>query len=189
MIRSQKQIRYAISTILLCASLSACQSVTESYKLSFHEDNEVISTENGIRIPPGLYAITKVSDGDTFWCMDDKGDKLKIRLIGIDAPEPRNYFNKKEQPFGREASAYAKELLSDQVIKLSFDVDSIDPFGRTLAYAYFTDGTFINEKIVKDGYAVLMTIAPNVQYEDVFVKAQQHAKENKLGLWAKPVTE
>jgi len=175
--------------VLLSAALSACQSVTESARLSLFEANQTVSTENGIEVPPGLYAITKVSDGDTFWCMDDKGDKLKIRLIGIDAPEPRNYFNKKEEPFGREATAYAKELLSDKVIKLAFDVDSLDRFGRTLAYAYFTDGTFINEKIVKDGHAILMTIVPNVQYEDVFVKAQQYAKENKLGLWAKPVTE
>lgn len=132
----------------------------------------------------GMYEVTKVSDGDTFWCTDIQGNRIKIRLIGIDAPEPRNYFKKKEQPFGKEASKYAKNLLLHKKVRLEFDVDSLDQFGRTLAYAYLLDNTFVNEKIIKDGYAVLMTIAPNIKYEHRFIQAQKYARNNELGLWS-----
>ncbi len=42
----------------------------------------------------------------------------------------------------------------------------------------------VNELIVKSGNGILMTVAPNVKYEELFVKAQKNAWENKLGLWA-----
>ncbi|WP_037500412.1 thermonuclease family protein [Sphingobacterium deserti] len=131
------------------------------------------------------YKIVKVSDGDTFWCEDTAGERIKVRLIGIDAPEPRNYFKKKKQPFGKEASAYATKLLLNKSVKLEMDLNPLDQYGRTLAYAYLSDGTFINEKIVKDGYAVLMTIQPNVKHVERLVAAQRYAKERQLGLWNK----
>ncbi|MNN62075.1 Thermonuclease precursor [compost metagenome] len=104
-------------------------------------------------------------------------------MIGIDAPEPRNYFHKKEQPYGKEASKYVEKLLMNQTVRLEFDVNPLDQYGRTLAYAYLTDGTFVNEKIMKDGYAVLMTIPPNVKYEQRLVEAQKYARNHLLGLW------
>lgn len=141
------------------------------------------------KIPDNHYLVTKVSDGDTFWCINHKEEKIKIRLIGIDAPESRNVFKKKKQPFGKESAQYTTTLLLDQIIQLEFDVDSLDQFQRTLAYAYLEDGTFVNEKIIRDGFAILKTIAPNIKYENTFYKAQKRAREQKLGLWATPVTE
>ncbi len=67
---------------------------------------------------------------------------------------------------------------------MEFDVDSLDPFNRTLAYVYLENGEMVNELIVKSGNGILMTVAPNVKYEELFVKAQKNAWENKLGLWA-----
>ncbi len=141
------------------------------------------SLRNDKDITEGEYQITKVSDGDTFWCVNRESKKIKVRLIGMDAPEPRNYFHKKEQPYGKEASKYAEQLLMGQTVRLEFDVNPLDQYGRTLAYAYLTDGTFVNEKIMKDGYAVLMTIPPNVKYEQRLVEAQKYARNRLLGLW------
>ncbi|MDF2517923.1 MAG: nuclease [Sphingobacterium sp.] len=179
----------AVSSLLLISlSLVCCQSKSEDYKQKMLGFSSSGITDNK-SLPNGIYRVTKVSDGDTFWCKDDREQRIKIRLIGIDAPEPRNYFRKKEQVFGKEASKYATDLLLHKTIKLEFDVDSLDQYGRTLAYAYLIDGTFINEKIVKDGYAILMTIAPNVKYEQRFQEAQQYAREKGLGLWSKNITE
>ncbi|MCW2260129.1 MULTISPECIES: thermonuclease family protein [Sphingobacterium] len=175
------------SLLLISSPITGCHSKSKD-----HKQKMLGFSDNGItdsKIASDIYLVTKVSDGDTFWCKNDREQRIKIRLIGIDAPEPRNYFRMKEQAFGKEASQYAKNLLLNEKVRLEFDVDSLDQFGRTLAYAYLLDNTFVNEKIIKDGYAVLMTIAPNVKYEKRFFEGQKYARENKLGLWAKPITE
>jgi micrococcal nuclease len=131
----------------------------------------------------GELKVTKVIDGDTFWIIDEELKKAKIRLIGVDAPESRNAFKKKIGPYGKESKQYLKNLILDKKVRLAYDVDSTDQYGRTLAYVYLEDGTFVNAELVKNGYAMLMTIPPNVKFADVFVKLQQEARENNRGLW------
>ncbi len=41
----------------------------------------------------------------------------------------------------------------------------------------------LNEEIVKAGYAVIMTVPPNVKYKDRLLEAYQEAEEDKRGLW------
>lgn len=175
---------------LILITLGSCQSYNESY------DRQTESRNNDIKrfaveeeIPLGYYKVNKVSDGDTFWCIDNKGLKVKVRLIGIDAPESRNVFNVKKQPFGKAASTYAEDLLLHKLVRLEFDVDSLDRFGRTLAYAYLADQTFINEKIVLDGFATALTYPPNVKHEHRFVKAQRTARQKKRGIWGPTILE
>jgi micrococcal nuclease len=131
----------------------------------------------------GFLKVTKVSDGDTFWADDGSEKGLKIRLIGVDAPESRNVFKKKKGYYGVEAKTYLTGLLKNSNVRLEYDVDTLDQYGRTLAYVYLTDGTFINADLVKNGYAMVMTVPPNVKYADEFVKHQQEARENNRGLW------
>lgn len=127
--------------------------------------------------------ITKVVDGDTFWVDDGSEKGLKIRLIGVDAPESRNTGRKVVGYFGKEAKKYASQLLSGKKVRLEYDVDRFDQYGRTLAYAYLTDGTFVNAELVIQGFAMVMTVPPNVKYVDKFVKLQQEARKNNVGLW------
>lgn len=49
--------------------------------------------------------VERVSDGDTLIAITDNGTKLRIRLIGIDAPEI-SHGEKPGQPFGEEARDY-----------------------------------------------------------------------------------
>lgn len=185
---------FLCALILSSSCITACQSRSENYKSQKQSSiaalaNESESEKSSYNSSNKWYLVTKVSDGDTFWCMDEQQNKVKIRLIGIDSPEPRNYFRKKKQPFGKEASLYAKNLLLEKMVRLEFDVDSLDQFDRTLAYAYLEDGTFVNKKIVEDGYAVIMTIVPNIKYEQLFLKAQHQARESALGLWGETIKE
>ncbi len=131
-----------------------------------------------------LYNITKIVDGDTFWAENGKGNKIKVRLIGIDAPESRKTFKKEVSYFGKEAKLYLKSLLTGQKVKLEFDVSKSDQYNRTLAYVYLQNGVFVNAELVKNGYAMVMTVPPNVKYADLFLKLQQEARENFRGLWA-----
>ena len=128
-------------------------------------------------------AVTKVIDGHTFWANNDTKDVVKVRLIGVDAPESKNVFKKKIGYYGKEAKAYLTKMLSGKNVKLVCDVDSLDQYGRTLAYVYLEDGTFVNADLMRNGYAMLMTIPPNVKFADEFLKLQKEARENNRGLW------
>lgn len=163
--------------VLFVASLTAfsCNSKSGNRKA---KSEQSVSAEK-----EGFFKVTKILDGDTFWAEDESDKGIKIRLIGVDAPESRNVFKKKKGYFGEEAKAYLSNMFEGQSVRLEYDVDSLDQYGRTLAYVYLTDGTFVNADLVKNGYAKVMTVPPNVKYADEFVNYQQEARENNRGLW------
>jgi micrococcal nuclease len=127
--------------------------------------------------------VTKVSDGDTFWVTYPSGKEEKIRLIGIDTPEARKTGRTDVEFFGKEASAYAKSLLLNKRVRLEFDVQKVDRYKRTLAYAYLESGEMINSLLVKQGYARVATYPPNVRYQELFQKLEREARSAKRGLW------
>jgi micrococcal nuclease len=129
------------------------------------------------------YRVRKVVDGDTFWIDDGSKKGLKIRLIGVDAPESRNSGNKMIAFFGKESSDYLSTLIAGKKVRLEYDVGHFDKYRRTLAYAYLKDGTFVNAMLVKNGYATVMTVPPNVKYADTFLKLERKARNKKRGLW------
>jgi micrococcal nuclease len=131
----------------------------------------------------GFLSVTKVVDGDTFWVDDGSSIGEKIRLIGVDAPESRRNGKKEIGYYGKEAKEYLTNLLTGKKVILEFDVGRYDQYHRTLAYVYLEDGTFLNAELVKQGYAMVMTVPPNVKFADEFVKLQQTARENNNGLW------
>jgi micrococcal nuclease len=129
--------------------------------------------------------VTRVVDGDTIH-VDIDGDETTIRLIGIDTPEKDGPFTE-EECFGREASAYTERALTGREVLLEFDVERLDRYDRTLAYAWI-DGRLFDERIVADGYAMVATFPPNVKYVDRFLAAQRTAREGGLGLWGSCTT-
>ena len=133
--------------------------------------------------PEGWFTVTRVVDGDTFWVDDGSEKGLKIRLIGIDAPEPRNTGTRPKGFFGAESTTYLQELLKGRRVRLEYDVARYDRYMRTLAYAYLDDGTFINAELVRNGYATVMTMPPNVKYAKTFTELAANARKQKKGLW------
>lgn len=131
------------------------------------------------------YPVVRVIDGDTFRVADGTVKGMVVRLIGIDAPESRNSRNKVKHELGAEATAYLQRLLSGKRIRLEYDIDKTDRYGRTLAYAYLEDGTFINAEIIRNGYATIMTIPPNIKYQELFLKLERRARNSNKGLWSK----
>ena len=132
---------------------------------------------------PEYLPVKKIVDGDTFWADDGTPKGIKIRLIGIDAPESRKSFKKEVGIYGKESKAYLTRLLKGKKVRLVYDVDLKDQYGRTLAYVYLEDGTFVNAEIIKNGFATILTIPPNVKFADHFYQLQQRARESKKGLW------
>ena len=124
--------------------------------------------------------VMRVVDGDTIHVLLD-GRDTTIRIIGIDTPEKDGPYTD-EECFGREASDYTARALDGTVVGLEFDVDHTDRYDRTLAHVWVGDSLF-GERILRDGFAVLLTIPPNVRYVDRFTAAQAAAREDGVGLW------
>ena len=130
------------------------------------------------------YKVSKISDGDTFYVKTENSEKFKIRLIGIDAPESYNVGKKfRKEYFGKEAKIFVTNLLKNKKVKLTFDVQKIDRYGRILAYIYLENGVFLNQYLVENGFAVVATFPPNVKFVEIFTKAEKSARNKKLGLW------
>jgi micrococcal nuclease len=132
-----------------------------------------------------LLIVKEVVDGDTFWADDGTLHGLKIRLIGIDAPETRKSAKKDIGYYGRESSTYLENMLYGKKVRLVFDIERYDRFKRTLAYVYLEDGTFVNAELIRQGFAVVMTIPPNVKHADEFILLQRKARKQGKGLWGK----
>ena len=78
---------------------------------------------------------------------------------------------------------YLRTFLYHKKVRLEFDVTKLDKYGRSLAYVYLEDGTFVNQNLVENGYARVYTFPPNVKYVEVFKKVEKLARSKKLGLW------
>ena len=125
-----------------------------------------------------LQPATRVIDGDTFVLAGGE----KVRLIGVDTPETVHP-SKPVEFFGKEASAFTRRMLDGKKVRLEFDVQRRDRYGRLLGYVYLEDGTFLNAELVRQGYAQVATYPPNVKHTDLFVKLQREAREAGRGLW------
>jgi len=123
--------------------------------------------------------VAAVYDGDTISVITG-GKREKVRLIGIDAPETG------QKPWGHHARKHLEDLLqsSGWKVEMEFDLEKRDQYGRLLAYLRLTDGRLLNLLMVKDGYAVLYTIPPNVKYVNELKDAQSEAREGKVGIWS-----
>lgn len=122
-------------------------------------------------------AVARVIDGDTFVTEENE----HVRLIGIDTPELTG--TETETCYGKEAAAYATELLDKNNVDLEFDVDADDRYDRTLAYVWIEE-RLLNLELVEQGYARAKSYPPNTKYQELFMHAQTDAQAAQRGLWA-----
>jgi micrococcal nuclease len=125
----------------------------------------------------GSDVVVRVVDGDTV----ELRSAGKSRLIGVDTPE---VFGGQEC-FGGEASAFAKRVLRPGLrVRVERDVEESDRYGRTLIYLRLPDGRSFNDLLVAKGYAVPLTIPPNVRHADRFRSLARTARAREAGLWS-----
>lgn len=115
--------------------------------------------------------VLSVIDGDTIIIEPN----VKVRYVGIDAPEV-------DECFAEESLAENKKLVEGKTVKLEKDVSDKDKYGRLLRYIYI-DGLFVNEHLIKQGFAKNMGIKPDLRYYQLFKGAQTEAKDFSRGLW------
>ncbi|MBU1124436.1 MAG: thermonuclease family protein [Candidatus Omnitrophica bacterium] len=187
----KRELKKLITLGVSLVTIAVFYSCEKFYSLSrrYHPTETSISSPQGYNYEDIL--VTRVIDGDTVQL--ESGDR--VRLIGIDTPEIHN--SKKLyrdsgragqdiatiKELGRKSHLFTKELIEGKRVRLAFDVERFDRYNRLLAYIYLADGTFVNAQIVKEGYASLMSIPPNVKYAEELRVLYREARQNKKGLW------
>ncbi|MFA6636562.1 MAG: thermonuclease family protein [Candidatus Omnitrophota bacterium] len=130
----------------------------------------------------GLYRSRQVIDGDTI----ELSSGQRVRYIGIDTPEIRKKEGEKwvyrPEVYGVEAKNRNASLVSGKALKLEFDVEKEDRYGRYLAYVYSGDA-MVNSLLVREGFATVYTFPPNVKHYKELVMDQQEAFVLRRGLW------
>lgn len=134
--------------------------------------------------------VIKVADGDTITLLNHDGSKLKIRMLGIDAPE-------RNQKHGLAAGQWLKDRLLNK--KVALNTSEKDRYGRIVAKVWAArvdcrEATCpleedINLTLVKLGHAWwYKAYAKNQPKADraIYEQAQQMARRERLGLWAHP---
>ena len=154
----------------------------------------------------GGYLVTEVIDGDTIKIQkskfknqnlifkDCKDEILDIRYIGIDTPE-LGKGKKKNECYAQKAKELNKRLVLGKEVKLEFDVNEMDRFGRYLAYVYAKDAKkenaknakeiFVNEYLLEQGAGEFQLDTVNLKYQDVLIEAAEKGHEEENGLWKK----
>lgn len=134
------------------------------------------------KVVGGKCTVTRVVDGDTFHCVTG-GEDLIVRLIGINCAElPSDE--------GKAAKVFVDQNMPvGTVVRLELDVRKLDYFRRTLAYVWTCppkprakgepagcpDGEImLNELLLREGVAVLMTVPPNIKYTQELKNASSH---------------
>ncbi|MGB5159424.1 thermonuclease family protein [Desulfobacterium sp. N47] len=125
-----------------------------------------------------FYEVKWVDDGDTIVLKDGR----KIRYAGINAPEV-DHKEIKAEPYAYKSKELNKEMVYLKKVRLEFDAEKNDRYGRALAYVFLPDGTFVNNEIINKGFAYCLPSPPNLKYEQLLLKSQQNAMSFKKGIW------
>jgi micrococcal nuclease len=197
----KKQTLLLTGLIALSAALTACS--TDTTKQPDAQTNQQQETKVTAVAPPAAQPASKqtavapqtatgklipakiisVTDGDTMK-VELNGKKETIRLLLVDTPEVKHP-SKPVQPFGPEASAFAKQILKEgKEVQIEIDVSERDKYGRLLAYLW-VDGKMFNEMLLEKGLArVAYVYPPNIKYVDQFRAIQKKAQTAGIGIWS-----
>jgi len=169
----QQSLAAKFCLLLLIVSISAASPVRKNVH-GVH-NHRCPDFERGV--------VVVVYDGDTVKVRFEDGSERKVRLIGIDSPEIED-----KRDDVRFSAYIAKRFSFDHLyrkeVRLSFDWEREDKYGRLLAYVWFDEAVLFNEFILKEGFAhVFLKFPFNEEYRQRFVRAERTARKHQSGLW------
>jgi len=129
--------------------------------------------------------VTEVIDGDTIAVTFEDGAEAHVRYLGIDTPE-LHHPARGEEELGKEAAALNASIVLGKTVFLERDVQSVDRYGRTLAWVWINGPrgpVLVNEKLVQLGYAMPFTLSPNVRHTEGIIRAFREARSRNRGFW------
>jgi len=125
-----------------------------------------------------LGLVIEVIDGDTIAVVMD-GDPVQraypVRYLGVDAPARSN-------PWGTVAYETNRKMTNLKVVRLVRDETDFDAEGFLLRHVY-VDNQLMSIILAEQGLARAAIAAPNRQFEDDILAAEERARAGQLGLW------
>ena len=144
--------------------------------------------------------VERAVDGDTLKLAEEVEGSDEVRLIGVDTPELEGQDGASE-PYAEEAATFTADALEGQTVLLQIGQEATDDYGRLLAYVWTSEATeegvvgglkrmvgvddpeLFNRTLLEEGYAEILTIAPNDLYAGCFEAAEQAARDEGVGIW------
>ncbi len=136
--------------------------------------------------------VTFIADGDTLNAdvVEDGGlagvavgERRKLRLLRIDTPETE----KPDQAGECHADAATEALTAlaprGSTVRVTYDVEVQDQYGRDLVHLWNEDGTWVNGALLLGGYARVVTFPPNNAHTDLVLELERRARGANRGLW------
>ena len=135
--------------------------------------------------PPGdafRARVQRVVDGDTFLALRD-GQRLRVRLIGIDAPESVQP-DAPVECFGPEAADSLEQMLAPgSRVDAAYQAgEAADQFGRQLWDVWLDDGRFVQAELVRQGAVRARAYRPHTQHADLLDRLDDAARDAEVGL-------
>jgi micrococcal nuclease len=160
----------SIIFVLFFISLSIISCGISYYNTDYDINKKTYGNDNDLK---NVYKVKKVIDGDTL----ELSDNERVRLLGINTPEHDQYYFE-------EAKEVLKLLVLEKEVRIEKDITDKYIYGRLLRYV-FIGNLFVNEEMVKRGFANVFTFPPDIKYADKFIEAERVARSVELGLWVK----
>lgn len=147
------------------------------------EDSSTVEDKTAQEQPGDVSAkVTNVVDGDTI-DIQLEGQEERVRLLLVDTPETVHP-SKPVQPFGPEASNYAKEILTGEEVRVEYDGPKRDHYDRLLAYIWI-DGENFNQQLLEKGLARYAYVYdPPYSHAETMSEAESHAQQQEKGIWS-----
>ncbi len=143
---------------------------------AYRNANHPVAVES---LRPGIFRVRRVIDGDTLVLSNGS----RIRLIGVDTPE-LNANSQDEVRLARAATEFTRQFVRDGEVRLEFDRERLDRYGRFLAFVYVGD-RMLNEELIRQGYGrALLYFNYSERFKRRFRAAEDEAKQSMAGIWA-----
>jgi len=124
--------------------------------------------------------VKKVYDGDTVVLSTGE----QVRYLGVDAPEIDHQGGMSDF-MANEAKEMNATLVQGKQIRLEFDEERNDHYGRLLAYVFLENRDMVNVLLVRNGLARVLPKPPNLKHFALLLDSQRRAMAERVGIWQK----
>ena len=121
--------------------------------------------------------VVKVADGDTITLKKTDGQTIRIRFLGIDAPEH-------DQAGGPASKAHLESLVSGRNVTVRYR--NLDQYGRTVGKV-LVDGKDVNLSQLQTGNAWFYRSYQKSMFPEdrpIYEAAEEKARSERVGLWS-----
>ncbi|MDZ4767549.1 MAG: thermonuclease family protein [Chloroflexota bacterium] len=163
------ELRNLCALLLIGALLTGCTLASELASVG-DEGNQAVPGN----APAGESArVVYVIDGDTVE-VEMGGARYRVRYVGVNTPES-------DEPCYADATRANRAWVDGQNVVLVRDRSETDRYDRLLRYIYLTDGTSINERLVREGWAEAVEYPPDTLYTAQFREIEREASRAGRG--------